>query len=394
LRASTDRWYSLAVGSERVDRAMAGLLADHEISGGAIAVAEEGRLVFAGGYGTTAANAATVGSAPPYTPDTAAARRVQPDQTLPIASISKPITATAVLRLAEDGALGLDDPAIDRLGDLWSRGTAADPRLAAITIRDLLQHRSGWRSSALEDAVVSGAACGALGRSKLSDARSLVRLMGQQPLDCLPGAVCAYADVHYIVLGRVIEYVTGQRYEDAVRRLVLQPANAVGVQIAHEPRVAAYDAAAGWEASPIDLVRFATALDGRRPPALLRPESVQRVEAPITTDRRLLGKGQSYYGLGWLIWQARWTWPGRRPYQWAHNGGPGWLFPNNCALLRRQVSRSGFTWAAAFTGVPNRGHVRLVDVARTLWRAILSVRVWPRGDLFSSIAGGPPAVGS
>ena len=260
----------------------------------------------------------------------------------------------------------------------------AHPSLPAITIRHLLQHRAGWRGSALKDAVVSRAARGAFGRSELLGARALVRLMGQQPLDFAPGAVFAYTDAHYIVLGRVVEHITGQRYEDAVKRLVLRPAQAAGAQMVSEPRTAAYDAAAGWQASPIDLVRFATALDGRRGPALLRPETMRQMEAPITSDRRLLGTGRRYCGLGWFIWQARWTWPGRRPYMWAHDGGPGWLFPSNCALLRRQANRAGFTWAAAFTGVPKGGQTRLVDVARTLWRTIFSIRSWPRDDLFDS----------
>ncbi len=64
-----------------------------------------------------------------------------------IASISKPITAVAILRLVESGRLSLDDRLLDRLDlsqSIEKAGDKFDARWRDITLRHLLQHRGGW----------------------------------------------------------------------------------------------------------------------------------------------------------------------------------------------------------------------------------------------------------
>src|SRR5204863_8217106 len=122
----------------------------------------------------------------------------------------------------------------------------------------------------------------------------------------------------------VIGHVTGKRYDEAVRELVLGPAGATSARLASAPLAplaAGYDAAAGWELSPIDLVRFALAIDGRRPPALLRRETLRLIEEPATAsdapslrrDWRLWRFPRSHNGPGWGILPSRFWWLRRRP---------------------------------------------------------------------------------
>jgi CubicO group peptidase (beta-lactamase class C family) len=371
------RWFTRAHGPEHLDRVITGMLAEHALPGGSVAVAKEGRLVFARGYGVSN-NSGDAGNVEPG--GAAESERIRPDQALPIASISKPITATAVLRLVEDGALALDDLVIDHLGGLWERGAIADDRLTTITIRHLLGHRGGWPGTD----VVPAAAIAALGHTGASDPRAVVRFMAQQPLQSPPGTTYTYSNFGYVLLGRVIEHVTGRPYGDAVMQLVLRPVGASGARLSSAPQAIAYDAAAGWELSSIDLVRFAIGLDGRRPPALLRRETLRLVEAPPTAlaapsmrrDWRLWRWPRPYDGLGWGILPGRFWWLGQRPVLWSHLGG----LPTGCALLCR--GSRGFTVAAVFTALPRGGPGKIMSLVRPLTRAMFAVRAWPAADLF------------
>ena len=80
-------------GLESYDRIVARIMRDHDIPGAAVAVVRYGRLVYARGFGVA---------------DRESGTPVQPDSLFRIASLSKPITAVAVLKLVEDGRLELD----------------------------------------------------------------------------------------------------------------------------------------------------------------------------------------------------------------------------------------------------------------------------------------------
>lgn len=108
-------------GLEGFVAAMAQLMSTHRVPGGALAVCKGGRLVLLRGYGY--ANQA---------------RQTPVDGAVTIfalASISKTFTATAILRLVDEGRLSLDDRVLDRLLPARDR---IDPRLASVTIRTML----------------------------------------------------------------------------------------------------------------------------------------------------------------------------------------------------------------------------------------------------------------
>src|SRR5262249_21325163 len=116
-------------GMEAIDRAMKAIMTRHGIPGGAAALAKDGRLVFAKGYGWADL---TREPAPP-------------DTLLGMASLSKPITALAILLLIEQGKLKLDDRWVDLLRHIQPpAGARMDPRLKDITIYQLLNHSGGW----------------------------------------------------------------------------------------------------------------------------------------------------------------------------------------------------------------------------------------------------------
>jgi CubicO group peptidase (beta-lactamase class C family) len=124
-------------------------------------------------------------------------------------SITKTVTATAAMRLVEQGALVLDAPVRVYLPEF----RLADESAAAIlTLRHLLTHTGGWDGDADID---TGMGDDALAR--------FVPHLADLPQITPPGALFSYNNLGFALAGRVIEVTTGQTYEAAVRALVLNP---------------------------------------------------------------------------------------------------------------------------------------------------------------------------
>jgi N-acyl-D-amino-acid deacylase len=319
--------------SPDLDQAVGELMTRWHLPGVQVAVARDGELVLSGAYGL-----ADVDDSEP----------VLPTSLFRIASVTKPITAVAILRLVDQKRLTLDTRAFSLLDDLPPPPHAQpDPRLDAITIQNLLQHAGGWNSAASYDPQYvpwTYAAAGVLGIPAPPSARDLVRFMRGEPLDFAPGSVTAYSNFGYNVLGRVIEHVSHQSYADFVQTEVLHPAGIEDMRLGltrladrapNEVRyyaapgrpplqlsafpgegyaVPAYaaiylealDAHGGWLATAEDLVRFATAVDGQRGAALITPATVQAMlETPQPPPAAVGGAGagntEATTGLGWVV---------------------------------------------------------------------------------------------
>jgi N-acyl-D-amino-acid deacylase len=104
---------------------------DNDVPGAAIAVTRAGKLVHARGFGHA---------------DAAKKFPVKPGSLFRIASISKPITAVAVLQLIERGKIKLNDPVLRHfhLKPFLATSAKADKRWEKITVRHCLQHTGGW----------------------------------------------------------------------------------------------------------------------------------------------------------------------------------------------------------------------------------------------------------
>jgi CubicO group peptidase (beta-lactamase class C family) len=165
-----------------------------DVPGLSIAVSIDGKTVYAKGFGTT--------SASEIKPPTA-------DTQYRLASVSKVITAVAVLKLVEQGRVGLDRPARDYC-------TALAPLNAAPTVRHFLLHQSGMRhTSDNEDESIKGEF------PRLSPALAGVV---KEPLRFAPGSRTLYTSWGYAALGCVIESVSEQSYADFIKERIFAPA--------------------------------------------------------------------------------------------------------------------------------------------------------------------------
>ncbi|WP_308467700.1 serine hydrolase domain-containing protein [Rathayibacter soli] len=126
-----------------------------------------------------------------------------------IGSTTKTVTGTAMMRLVEQGKVGLDAPVRTYLPDF----ATSDPSVAwQVTVRQLLNHSPGWLGDNLVDY--------GRGDNALAEyVAGVARVPQQTPL----GSTFQYNNTAIGVAGRIIEVVTGSTYEDAARSLVLDP---------------------------------------------------------------------------------------------------------------------------------------------------------------------------
>ncbi|MER7001107.1 serine hydrolase domain-containing protein [Streptomyces sp. NPDC000410] len=133
-------------------------------------------------------------------------------------SVAKPIAASAVMTLVQDGRLRLDDPVVDHLPAFRFGGHSHASR---VTVRHLLQQTAGLPESAtLEVADCVDADCPGA-------AERVAELDGVQPLGP-PGTTYAYSSANYLVLAAVVESVTGRSFADHLMDSVLRPAGMDG----------------------------------------------------------------------------------------------------------------------------------------------------------------------
>ena len=150
--------------------------------------------------------------------DIAGRKAMKPDTMFWIASMTKPITATAIMMLRDEGKLSVDDPVEKYLPEFknqWlvenrSKDALALKRPARpVALKDLLTHTSG-----VADAPSTGRDL------SLSE---LVLLYSQQPLKSEPGSKWEYNNPAINTLGRVVEVVSGETFEGFLQKRIFQP---------------------------------------------------------------------------------------------------------------------------------------------------------------------------
>jgi CubicO group peptidase (beta-lactamase class C family) len=231
---------------------------------------------------------------------------VTPDTLFQIGSIGKTFTATAVMRLVEQGKLELDAPVRTYLPDFR---LADDGVAVRVTIRQLLTHTGGWVGDYFDD---FGWGDDALTR--------MVERLAELPQLTPLGEVWSYSNSGFYAAGRVLEVVTGRRFEDAMRDLVLEPLGlghshyftddvithrfVVGHELdEREQTIVSRPWAVGRSAHPAgglvssvpELLRYARFwIEGGD---LLRPESVEEMTRPQVP----IGGGIDAVGLAWML---------------------------------------------------------------------------------------------
>lgn len=140
---------------------------------------------------------------------------LQPDHLLRIGSVTKQIAAAALLKQIDDGKAKLDDPLAKFLPDY--------PHGDRITLLQLLNHTSGVKSYT----GIPGYMAGPI-RRDLNTAE-LIKEFKDQPVDFAPGEKWAYNNSGYVLLGAVVEAISGKSWHESIDELLLRPAMITGV---------------------------------------------------------------------------------------------------------------------------------------------------------------------
>ncbi|WP_329424079.1 beta-lactamase family protein [Streptosporangium sp. NBC_01495] len=374
---------------KRFDDVMKKYIAEREIGCAQLAVARNGKILLARGYGTYSVR--TVEGQPVLA-------RVQPTSLFRVASLSKHITSAASMRLVQDGKLSLSAPVTTLLG----LSAAADPRLAKVTVLRLMQHLGGWDSAVSKDRLwLDHTISAALDVPLPISHADIIRYSTARPLDFEPGSKMVYSNYGYALLGRIIEKVSGTDYESYVKQRLLAPAGVTRMRLGRSLRLGSptsevnyvskytnksvvddsgtvvpypyggfnmpnQDANGGWIASAVDMVKFAMVFDAAGP--VLNAASIAKMFAKPEIG---VNSGGSWYGGGWWVRTS-----GSSINTW-HSGS----MPGTFTYLARLSG--GISYCATFNRREEEGTPDFGVIDPLLSQTARAVTSWPTADLTS-----------
>ncbi len=311
-----------------IDATAAKILAQTGVPSASIAVVRDGKIAYVRAYGDARLD--------PKTP-------ARPEMHYKIASNSKQIAATAILLLVEQNQLSLDDPVARFLPQLTRAGE--------VTIRELLSHTSGYQDYYPLDYVAPFMVAA-------TTPQQILDVWGKKPLDFEPGTEWQYSNTNFVVIGQIVEKITGKPLIDFLRTRIFEPLDMhtpidVGRDPWSESDPAGYTTYALGPARPVrpegngwmyaagelamtasDLARWDISLMNG---TVLKPASLQA----LTTEEELKGGTGTGYALGLDVSKTN----GHR--RWAHSGGAAGFnsynatFPDDKILGHRSYQRRG-----------------------------------------------------
>ncbi len=374
--------YSDFSESEKIDKSVERFMRMWVVKGMSIAIVKNDKLVFAKGYGFA---------------DVENKIQVTPSNIFRIASASKLVTATAVMKLCEDGKLHLDDKVFGPAG-IFNEPQYLhykDKRLEMITIKNLLNHSGGWSQRFGDPMFNSLGIAKKVGDKAPATIDTYIKFILARDLQFTPGTASCYSNMGYAILSKIIEKVSGMPYEAYVKIHLLKPIGITDMHIGHTLSVNRFynevkyyeqegskmvpscfgdghlvkksdggnniellSSAGGWVVSAPELAKFVTAIDGTSSNQLLSKESISEMTHydPI--------KGP----LGWKSVSTNGTW-------WRTGSMPG-----TSAVIKRMAD--GTEWVVIMNTSSWKGPFfpRYVDAMLT---HILEKNIaWPDHNLF------------
>lgn len=366
-----------------IDLEIGQFMKEWSLPGGSVALVKDGKLLYAKAFGKADINVPTA-----------------TDHLFRIASLSKPITAIAIMKLVEEGKLSLERKVFGADGILNDPiyRNINDKRIEEITVRNLLQHTAGWdRTYGKErDPMFNSLNIAQeMGVPAPADEETIIQYMLTKRLDFKPGSRFVYSNLGYSILGRVIEKIAHTTYEAYVLENILDPLEIVDMSLGcnvyenKQPKEVVYhalqelkvasvcedgkqsyypyggfnleamDAHGGWLASAKDLAKIIVASNGsgtRRD--LLTPETVATMMEPCEV--------YSNYGLGWCVNEL-----GNRWHTGSLVGASSMMASLN----------NGIGWVMLFNGNPlSAEYFKSMD--KVMWKALGDIKEWPSEDLF------------
>lgn len=369
--------------TQKMDSQIETFMRKWEINGASLAIMKDEKLIYAKGYGWA---------------DKERQEKTEVRHIFRIASVSKLITATAIMKLCEEGKISLNSKVFGEnsiLDDAKFRNFK-DVRFKEITIEQLLRHKGGFSVRAGDPMFSLGQIAREQGFNRAMNTDEIISYVLSKRLGYKPGSGTRYSNVGYLILSKVIEKVSKMDYEDYVKEKILIPAGVYDMHIAgnsyeekfpnevkyygpaDEEPVEAFDGsskmmprwyggnnikalygAGGWVASPSELLKLVAAIDGRD--GVTDILSRKSVRTMTTSD-------PSNLPIGW----AKCTAAG----DWTRSG----TLSGTSALIK--YSPNGYSWVF-ITNTSSWKGARFPNYIDALFRgALQKVPKWPERDLF------------
>lgn len=354
-----------------------------KIVGASVAIIKDEKLIYSKGFGYA---------------DKENKILTEPKHIFRVASVSKLITAIAIMKLVEEGKLSLTDTVFGENGILNQSQylQIKDKKVKNITVINLLNHSAGWSSRKSDPMFKTLEIAGAMKTDLPLSTESIIEyVLKNRKLDFNPGKRSSYSNLGYAILGEIIELKSGMPYETFVRLNVLNP---IGIYDMHlgksemddlfknevkyyslpgERKVHSSDsrrkvakqyvansietlgAAGAWVASSTELAILMVYIDGYfRQNDILTPESV----IAMTQVKK-----------------------GMKPIGWSGTDGKGnwWrsgTLSGTSALLKRQ--NNGISWVFIMNTTPKYGSRFTYRINKTMTDGLQKIEKWPTYDLF------------
>ncbi len=367
----------------RLDKSFDSFIKDWNLASASVAIAKDGKLLYAKAFGYA---------------DKEDSIKAQPYNMYRIASVSKLITAVAVMKLIEDKKLSLNTKVFGAEGLLNDTCYLhyVDKRVENITVKNLLNHSAGWTSCWGDHMFINDIIAKSLKKPLPVSLQDIVTFALSKRLHFQPGTYSSYCNLGFSILQLVIEKASGQPYESFVKEKIFYPLNindanlafnfdslrypneARYYEIPEAKKIIAFDgskksvlkcrggddirtlgAAGGWVISSVSLLKFLLAIDGNENfPDIISKHSVNR----------LVEHEGEFQPLGWKAIYPNGKW-------WRSGSLPG-----TSALA--VVKNDGFTYVFLTNTSPWPGAKFTFKIDKLMEKNLKMINNWPSIDLF------------
>lgn len=369
----------------KADELVNSFLSEWKIKGGSVALTKNGKLIYNQGFGFTGKDET---------------QPVMPSTLFRVASVSKPITSIAIMKLVDDGYLSLKDTVFGEgriLDQPYYLQAISDRRIYTITIQQLLEHTAGWDRMAPSEGFSHSDSpffplhvTTVLGENNPVGDSTLVKYSLRNGLNNDPGSKYVYSNTGYLVLGKVIEKLSGMSYATFVEKEILRPLGIYDIRLGNNLpdnklerescyfseatsrscygtgervpaqyggfNLEAMNAHGGWVASAGDLTKLLLAVDGfTTSPDLIQTQTFELMTSP--------GSVNAKYAKGWSVNKSGNMW---------HSGS----LPGTASFICS--THDGYTTAFLFNS--------RADNSKEFWHALEKLNLECRNALSSAPA--------
>lgn len=369
--------------SSFIDNKVNKFISQWDLKGASLAISKDGRLVYAKGYGTA---------------DVKNNKEVSPASLFRLASVSKLITATTIMKLVEDGKLSVNDKVFGKNGILNEPEFLdfKDKNYEEISIEHLLRHEGGFSSSVKDPLFLPLYISEVMGVASPADDKSCVRFQLHRRLTYKPGTTFVYSNLGYVILSLVIEKITNTSYEEYVKDNILAPCGVYDMHLAYNFPEERYDnevcyyeqkgaekveacdgsgrlvnkcnggnnvrglsGAGAWVGSASELIKFVSCIDGEdSKPDILSKESINYMTKKVNCKP-----------IGWMKVDIDNNW-------WRTGTLAG------STILLKKMS-NGMSWVLVANTSSWRGSKFPMAINGLMSNLIQKVKEWPEHDLFN-----------